>query len=136
MSDSTQELLADFIVSLDGYAAGDGWPGWWGPEGPEYLTWLEEQPESQYPLVMGANTYRVLSEMSGSADSQSDFSSDETETFTGLDAIEKTVFSTTLREPLAWPNTELIQTDAVAAMGELKRTRNKPMRTVGSLSMV
>lgn len=137
MSDSTQELLADFIVSLDGYAAGDGWPGWWGLEGPEYLTWLEEQPESQYPLVMGANTYRVLSEMSGSAaDSQSDFSSDETETFTGLDAIEKTVFSTTLREPLAWPNTELIQTDAVAAMGELKRTRNKPMRTIGSLSMV
>src|SRR5690625_1246692 len=103
MSASTQELLADLIVSLDRYAAGDGWPGWWGPEGPEYLTWLEEQPESQYPLVMGANTYRVLSEMSGSADSHSDFSSDETETFTGLDAIEKTVFSTTLREPLAGP---------------------------------
>src|SRR5690625_4650376 len=137
MSDSTQELLADFIVSLDGYAAGDGWPGWWGLEGPEYLTWLEEQPESQYPLVMGANTYRVLSEMSGSAaDRQSDFSSDETETFTGLDAIDKTVFSTTLREPLAWPNTQLIQADAIEAMRELKRTRSKPMRTIGSLSMV
>src|SRR5699024_12647596 len=108
MSDSTQELLADFIVSLDGYAAGDGWPGWWGPEGPEYLTWLEEQPESQYPLVMGANTYRVLSEMSGSADSQSDFSSDETETFTGLDAIAKTAFSTTLREQLTLTNAEYL----------------------------
>ena len=30
------ELLVDFITSLDGYAAADGWPGWWGLEGPEY----------------------------------------------------------------------------------------------------
>jgi hypothetical protein len=39
------ELLIDFITSLDGYAATDGWPGWWGLEGPEYLAWLGEQPE-------------------------------------------------------------------------------------------
>jgi len=31
------ELLIDFISSLDGYAAAEGWPGWWGLEGPEYL---------------------------------------------------------------------------------------------------
>jgi hypothetical protein len=31
------ELLVDCITSLDGYGAADGWPGWWGPEGPEYL---------------------------------------------------------------------------------------------------
>ena len=35
------ELLIDFITSLDGYAAAEGWPGWWGLEGPEYLAWLE-----------------------------------------------------------------------------------------------
>ena len=34
------ELLIDFITSLDGYAAAEGWPGWWGLQGPEYLTWL------------------------------------------------------------------------------------------------
>jgi pimeloyl-ACP methyl ester carboxylesterase len=33
-------LLIDFITSLDGYAAADGWPGFWGLEGPEYLAWL------------------------------------------------------------------------------------------------
>jgi len=38
------ELLVDFITSLDGYAAAEGWPGWWGLEGPEYLAWLGEQP--------------------------------------------------------------------------------------------
>ena len=24
------ELLVDFITSLDGYASGEGWPGFWG----------------------------------------------------------------------------------------------------------
>jgi len=40
------ELLVDFITSLDGYASGEGWPGFWGLEGPEYLAWLGEQPEA------------------------------------------------------------------------------------------
>jgi len=30
------ELLVDFITSLDGYGAAEGWPGWWGLQGPEY----------------------------------------------------------------------------------------------------
>ena len=34
------ELMIDFITSLDGYGAAEGWPGWWGLEGPEYLAWL------------------------------------------------------------------------------------------------
>ena len=51
------ELLVDFITSLDGYASGEGWPGFWGLEGPEYLAWLGEQPEVTY--LMGANTYRL-----------------------------------------------------------------------------
>ena len=54
-----RELLIDFITSLDGYASGEGWPGWWGLEGPEYLAWLGEQPPVTY--LMGANTYRLMS---------------------------------------------------------------------------
>ena len=53
------ELLVDFITSLDGYASGEGWPGFWGLEGREYLAWLAEQPEVTY--LMGANTYRLMS---------------------------------------------------------------------------
>jgi dihydrofolate reductase len=56
-----QELLVDFITSLDGYASAEGWPGWWGLEGPEYLGWLGEQPERGYMLLMGAKTYRLMS---------------------------------------------------------------------------
>ena len=54
------ELLVDFITSLDGYGAGEGWPGWWGLEGPEYLTWLGDQPEAGYTVLMGATTYRLM----------------------------------------------------------------------------
>ena len=53
------ELLVDFITSLDGHASGEGWPGFWGLEGPEYLAWLGEQPGATY--LMGANTYRLMS---------------------------------------------------------------------------
>src|SRR5437660_1793268 len=53
-----QELFVDFITSLDGYGAAEGWPGWWGLEGPEYLAWLGQQPERDYTILMGANTYR------------------------------------------------------------------------------
>src|SRR5215471_8360515 len=57
------ELLIDFITSLDGYASADDWPGWWGLEGPEYLTWLGAQPEADYTVLMGATTYRVMSRL-------------------------------------------------------------------------
>ena len=26
------ELMIDFVTSLDGYGAAEGWPGWWGLE--------------------------------------------------------------------------------------------------------
>jgi hypothetical protein len=46
------ELVIDFITSLDGYGAAEGWPGWWGLEGPEYLAWLQDHPETDYTVLM------------------------------------------------------------------------------------
>src|SRR5438094_70175 len=51
-----QALLVDFITSLDGYGAAEGWPGWWGLEGSEYLAWLGQQPERDYTILIGANS--------------------------------------------------------------------------------
>ena len=56
-----QELMVDFITSLDGYGAAKDWPGFWGLEGPEYLAWLGQQPQGDYTILMGANTYRLMS---------------------------------------------------------------------------
>jgi dihydrofolate reductase len=44
------ELLVDFITSLDGCGAAEGWPGWWGLQGPEYLAWANTQLVSGDPV--------------------------------------------------------------------------------------
>lgn len=124
------KLLVDLIISLDGYASAEGWPGWWGLEGPEYLAWLGEQPE--YLMLMGANTYRVMSALSGQS---SDFSTEEQDSLSGLAAMRKVVFASHVEEPLAWPRTELVRGDAVEWVAEQKRRGEQDMSTLGSLSL-
>src|SRR3954466_13286341 len=119
------ELLVDFITSLDGYGAAEGWPGWWGLEGPEYLAWLQAQPEAGYTVLMGANTYRVMSGLAAEGEPGTD----------ALAGFSKIVFSTTLKEPLSWPNTQLVDRDPVEAVREMKETGTTPMRTIGSLTL-
>jgi dihydrofolate reductase len=118
------ELLVDFITSLDGYGAAEGWPGFWGLEGPEYLGWLAGQPEGNYTILMGAKTYHL---MSGFADAGA--AMDE------LTNASKVVFSSTLRPPFSWPNTRLISGDAVEAVRQMKQEGSSSMRTIGSLSL-
>ena len=119
------ELLIDFITSLDGYGAAEGWPGFWGVEAPEYLAWLEDQPETDYTILMGANTYRLMH----------GFVTDGEPGTEALSGFPKIVFSSTLTEPLEWENTRLVSTDAVAAVRELKSTGGESMRTLGSLAL-
>ncbi|NQD90129.1 deaminase [Paenarthrobacter sp. CM16] len=135
-SEPSATLMVDLIISLDGYASAEGWPGWWGLEGPEYLAWLEEEGKKDVTLLMGATTYRVMSSMSDQASSDSSgFSEEEGASLTGLAAMPKIIFSSTVKEPLAWPNSELIPGDAVEAVRELKRTRTGTLSTLGSLSL-
>jgi dihydrofolate reductase len=119
------ELIIDFITSLDGYGAAEGWPGWWGLEGPEYLAWLGDQPESDYTILMGANTFRLMSGLADEGEPGTD----------ALARLPKIVFSSTLTEPLAWPNSRLVATDAVAAVRELKARGTESLRTLGSLTL-
>jgi dihydrofolate reductase len=128
-----QELMVDFIVSLDGYAEAEGWPGWWGLEGPEYLGWLEEQPVDASTTLMGATTYRLMSGMA--TDAEASYSTDEEASLTGLAAMQKVVFSSTLEGPLSWPNTELVNGDAVEAVRRMKTEGDPPLRTLGSLTL-
>jgi dihydrofolate reductase len=119
------ELLIDFITSLEGYGAAEGWPGFWGLEGPEYLAWLEDQPESDYTILMGANTYRLMSKLATEGEPGTD----------SLAGMPKIVFSSTLTEPLSWPNTKLVSTDAAEAVREMKDHGTESMRTLGSLTL-
>jgi dihydrofolate reductase len=128
-----QELIVDFITSLDGYGAAEGWPGWWGLQAPEYLDWLGQQPERDYKILMGANTYRLMSGFD--THPESDEPTDEDVSLTELANAPKVVFSSTLQPPLAWPNTQLINGDAVEAVGAMKRDGTSPMTTIGSLTL-
>lgn len=133
---SSATLMIDLIISLDGYASAEGWPGWWGLEGPEYLAWLEQEGEKNYTFLLGANTYRLMSSMSEEAAAEgSGFSKNEGASLTGLAAVPKVVFSSTLQAPLTWPNSELVTGDAVEAVREMKRTRTGSLSTLGSLSL-
>jgi dihydrofolate reductase len=126
------ELIVDFITSLDGYASGEGWPGWWGLQGPEYLAWLGDQPERGYTLLMGATTYR---QMYGFASApEENFTDDERATIAELAKTPKVVFSSTLEAPLPWANTRLVSGDAVEMVKEMKRNGTN-MSTLGSLSL-
>ncbi|MCU1390424.1 MAG: bifunctional deaminase-reductase domain protein [Ilumatobacteraceae bacterium] len=119
------ELLVDFITSLDGYGAADGWPGLWGLQGPEYLASLEADPAADYLVLMGAKTYRLMSGLAADGEPGTE----------GLAGLSKVVFSNTLDEPLSWPNTRLVSGDAAEVVREMKETGSTSMRTMGSLSL-
>ena len=119
------ELVVDFITSLDGYASAEGWPGWWGLEGPEYLAWLGESPEKDYLVLMGANTYRLMYGLTKEGEPGTDV----------LGGMAKVVFSRTLSGPLEWDNSTLVAGDAVEAVREMRQTGERSMRTLGSLAL-
>jgi dihydrofolate reductase len=130
-----RELMIDFITSLDGYASGDGWPGWWGLEGPEYLAWLGEQPPVTY--LMGANTYRLMSSFfSGSPPAgTAKMEAEEEASIDELTRAPKVVFSSSLEEPLTWANTTLVRGDAVEAVRKMKAEGSGILSTLGSISL-
>jgi dihydrofolate reductase len=122
------ELLVDFITSLDGYASAEGWPGYWGLQGPEYLEWLarlEQSPEGGYTTLMGATTYRLMSDFATKSDDSS---------FAAMTAAAKVVFSSTLPNPLGWANSRLVTGDPVDAVRSMKQ-EGTSMRTLGSLTL-
>jgi dihydrofolate reductase len=129
------ELIVDFITSLDGYASGEGWPGWWGLAGPAYLSWLDERPDAT--VLMGANTYRLMAGFAaGATPARTDeFSTDEERSINGLTEASKVVFSSTLEEPLSWVNTTLIRDDAVEAVRAMKADGAGLLSTIGSISL-
>jgi dihydrofolate reductase len=126
------KLIVDFITSLDGYASAEGWPCWWGIQGPEYLAWLDQRPDRGHTLLMGANTYRLMYGFASAPDSN--MTDEERASIAELAAAPKVVFSSTLKAPLSWPNTRLIDGDAAAAVAVMKR-EGANLSTLGSLSL-
>ena len=119
-------LMVDLIISLDGYGGADGWPGFWGMEGPEYLAWLGEDNTENHIHLMGATTYRLMEGFASQADDPGS---------QAMNTARKVVFSSTLTEPLSWANSELVSSDAVEFVRDLKKRETRELRTLGSLSL-
>ncbi|MCM2416194.1 MULTISPECIES: dihydrofolate reductase family protein [unclassified Streptomyces] len=123
----------DVFSSLDGFgAAGGDWTGYWGKQGPELLAHRLALYAEAQRMVFGANTYRLFAQMLASSTEDSDV---RDPWVTRMRSLPTTVVSTTLEEPLDWPDAEVVSGDAVDVIARLKEESEVPLRSHGSLSM-
>jgi dihydrofolate reductase len=129
----TATYTFDVFTSLDGYGAATGdWTGYWGKQGPQLLDHRLALYGVEQRMVFGANTYRAFAQMLASSTAESDVRDPWVTRMRELPAI---VVSTTLEEPLDWPDATLVSGDAVDVVARLKEDSDVPLRSHGSLSM-
>ncbi len=131
----TATYTFDVFSTLDGfgsYGEGGDWGGYWGKQGPEFLERRLALLSEQQRMVLGASTLRQFVRFMGP----------KTGELTDLDAVNTrmrdmptTVVSTTLEEPLDWPDATLVKGDARDVVARLKEESDVPLRSHGSLSM-
>jgi dihydrofolate reductase len=129
----TATYTFDVFSSLDGFgAAGGDWTGYWGKQGPELLDHRLALFDTQQRMVFGANTFRLFVDMLASSTEGSEV---RDPWVTRMRNMPATVVSTTLQEPLDWPEATVASADAVDVVGRLKEESDVPLRSHGSLSM-
>jgi dihydrofolate reductase len=129
----TASYTFDIFSSLDGYGSHRGdWGGYWGKQGPELLEHRLGLFAAEQRMVFGANTYREFVQLLGPSTGESDVGDPW---FNRMRSMPATVVSTTLQEPLDWPNAAVLRGDAVDVVARLKEESDVPLRSHGSLSM-
>jgi dihydrofolate reductase len=123
----------DVFSSLDGYAAASAnWTGYWGKQGPELLDHRLALFGPEQRMVFGATTFRDFVRMLASGDEEFEVLDPWV---TRMRSMPATVVSSTLEEPLDWPNATVASGDAVDVVARLKQDSEVPLRSHGSLSM-
>jgi dihydrofolate reductase len=124
-----RELRVDMFSTVDGYGAGGPQSApYWGYGGPGLQAWIDAQLAEEHIMLMGATTYRQLSEIVANGDDP---------TSPRMAQLPKIVFSKTLTPPLTWANTTIIAEPAETAVPALKAAADgAAMRTIGSPSLV
>ncbi len=129
----TATYTFDIFSSLDGFgAAGGDWTGYWGKQGPELLAHRLELYAEEQRMVLGANTYRLFAQMLAESTEDSDV---RDPWVSRMHSLPATVISSTLVEPLDWPDATVASGDAVEVVARLKEESPVPLRSHGSLSM-
>lgn len=131
----TATYTVDLFSSLDGYGSygGDGdWGGYWGKQGPELLAHRLASFDTPHRMVFGATTFRQFVQMRSEGTDRSEVRDPWVERMCGMPA---TVVSSTLTEPLDWPDATVVRGDAVDVVARLRHESDVPLRSHGSLSL-
>jgi dihydrofolate reductase len=129
----TATYTFDVFSSLDGYGSHRGdWGGYWGKQGPELLDHRLALYGEEQRMVFGANTYRAFVRLLASSTEGSEV---RDSWVTRMRSMPATVVSTTLEEPLDWPDATVVRGDAVDVVARLKKESEVPLRSHGSLSL-
>jgi dihydrofolate reductase len=128
--EAVRELQVDMFSTVDGF--GSSRPPrtepYWGYGAPGLFEWMHAQLAEEHVMLMGATSYRLMSEIVANGDDP---------TFPRMAELPKIVFSRTLTPPLTWPNTTIVDEPVQTAVPALKAEADGlPMRTIGSVSLV
>lgn len=125
----------DVFSTLDGYGSyredGD-WGGYWGKDGPEFLARRLALYREPQRLVLGANTMRMFI---GAMGPRTGTMADVDPVNAAMRSLPTTVISTSLEEPLDWPDASVARGDAAGVVTRLKEASEVPLRSHGSLSL-
>jgi dihydrofolate reductase len=122
-----RDLTADLFISLDGFAAGTNEKAYFGYDGPDLAHWVETEVNKPQVILMGRNTYMILSKFADAAPDPHNVR---------MNDLPKLVFSNTLHGPLTWSNTQVLAGDLAQQIRTLKQQSGDPIRTIGSLQLV
>jgi dihydrofolate reductase len=124
----------DVFSSLDGFGSvsGGDWGGYWGKQGPELLDHRLGLYSEEQRMVFGANTYRLFAQMLASSTEESEVRDPWVTRMVAQPAI---IVSSTLQEPVDWPDATVLSGDAVDVVARLKEESEVPLRSHGSLAM-
>ena len=129
----TATYTFDIFSSIDGFGSygppGD-WGGYWGKQGPELLEHRLAAYDGEQRMVFGANTYRAFVEMLAASSEGDDVRDPWVDRMRSLPTY---VVSSTLEEPLDWPDATVVSGDPVDTVARLKEESDIPLRSHGSL---
>jgi dihydrofolate reductase len=131
----TATYTFDIFSSIDGFGSytppGD-WGGYWGKQGPELLAHRLAAYAGEQRMVFGANTYRAFAEMLAASSEGDDVRDPWVDQMRSLPTY---VVSSTLDDPLDWPDATVLRGDPVETVARLKEESDAPLRSHGSLTL-
>jgi dihydrofolate reductase len=133
----TATYTADVFSTVDGFGAPKPgtWGGYWDKQGAELLDHRLALYGEEQRMVFGANTYRLFARFERLRGSSPEADKAGDPWVTQMRRLPATVVSTTLQEPLDWPDATLVTGDAVEVVARLKEESEVPLRSHGSVSM-